>query len=194
MKDVKYKRLGPPSIWRRFRASPEDLFDFARDRVDLGHPVDAAQDAALAIVRQDRRRLTMIDLEPLLDGLWPVVRATGELAAAAGVANAVNLRPVVAFVITGTALLTGKPSGQTFNQGGLADLDLDHMVEPETPLGQHLIERLRLWQRPREAVKNEAVAAIRLADPIGDHGDDDAVGNQMAGIHDALDTKPELAA
>ena len=38
------------------------------------------------------------------------------------------------------------------------------------------------------------LAAIRLGDALGDHVDDDVVGDELAGIHDRLDPLPELAA
>src|SRR5439155_19018809 len=75
-------------------ASSEDLFDCARNRVYLGHSVDRAEDPTVAIIRQDRRRLTMVDFEPRLDRLRPVVGAARKLAAAANIADLVDLGPV----------------------------------------------------------------------------------------------------
>src|SRR3984893_448088 len=176
------------------KALAEDLFDFARDRIDLGHSIDRGEDATVAIIRQDRRRLTMVDFEPRLDRLRPVVGAARKLAAAANVTGLVDLGPVIAFVIAGAALLTAEASGKAIDQHGLIDLELDHVVESETTARQHFIERLRLRERPRKAVENKAVAGIRLADAVGDHVYDDAVGNELARIHDALDAEPQLAA
>ena len=65
-------------------------FDLPRHLVDLGHAVDRAQDAAVTVIRQDRRRLIAIDLEPRLDRLRPVVGPTHKLGAAANVADAVD--------------------------------------------------------------------------------------------------------
>src|SRR5580693_2001618 len=96
-------------------------------------------------------------------------------------------------MIAGATMLTVKTSGEPCDKSGLIDLKLDHVVDPETTLRQHLIQGLGLRQRARKAVENKAVSAIRLADTIGDHVDDDSVGNQLTGIHDALDTEPELA-
>src|SRR5215471_13290742 len=83
----------------RRKASPEDLFDFARDRADLSHPIDRAQDPSVTIIGQDGRCLTMVDFEPRLDCLRPVVRAAGEFASTAAVANPVDFWPMVSFVI-----------------------------------------------------------------------------------------------
>ena len=91
---------------------PEDPLDFAADRVDLGHPINAAQDAAVSKIGQDRRRLAMIDIEPRPDRLRSVVRSAGEFTSTASIADAVDLGPVVAFVIAGATLLTAKTSSE----------------------------------------------------------------------------------
>src|SRR5207249_2437632 len=93
------------------KASSEDLFDCARNRVYLGHSVDRAEDPTVAIIGQDRRRLTMVDFEPCLDRLRPVVGTARKLAAAANIADLVDLGPVVAFVIARAALLAAEASG-----------------------------------------------------------------------------------
>ena len=177
----------------RWRGAAQDFFDLARNRIDLGHAIDGPQNAALTIIRQDGRGLAMIDIEPRPDRLRPVVGAADEFAAAASIANSVDLRPVVALMVAGTTLLTGKPSREPVNQGVLVDVELDHVVEPAIVLCQHLIKRLRLRQRSGETVENKAVTAIWLPDAVGDHVDDDIVGDELAGIHDALDAQPELA-
>ena len=63
----------------------------------------------------------------------PIIGAADEFAAAANIANSVDLGPVVALVIAGTTLLTGKASGEAVNQCVLVDVELDHVVEP-TPV------------------------------------------------------------
>src|SRR5260370_34366074 len=78
--------------------SPENFVDLSRHRVDVGHAVDPAQNAAIAIIGQDRRGLTMIDLEAGLDRLGPVVSAADEFAAPAYVADALVARSVIPLV------------------------------------------------------------------------------------------------
>src|SRR5437867_698245 len=114
------------------KASPEDLFDFVCDRVDPSHSIDQAEDPTVTIIGQDRRRLTMIDLEPRLDRLRPVIGAAGEFASTAAIADPVDFWPMVAFVIAGATLLAAEAPGQAINQSGLLDLELDDIVEPET--------------------------------------------------------------
>ncbi len=52
--------------------------------------------------------------------------------------------------------------------------------------GQHPVERARLRDRAREAIEDEAVAAVGLDDPLGDDADDDLVGDEPTGVHDSL--------
>src|SRR5262249_50788238 len=177
----------------RRKASPEDLFDFARDRADLGHSIDRAEDPAITVIREDRRRLTMVDFKTRLDRLRPVVGAAGEFASTAAIADPVDFRPMVSFVIAGATLLAAEAPGQAINQCDLVDLELDDMVELEAVAREHLVQRPGLRQRPRKAVENKAVAAIRLANAVGNHVDHDAIGNELAGIHDALDAQSDLA-
>src|SRR5216683_3845330 len=99
----------------------------------------------------------MIDIEPRLDRLRPVVRAAGELASATNIAGPVDLGPVVAIVVAGAAFLAGKASGQPIDESRLVDGELDHVVDREAALRQHPIERLRLRQSSWETVEYETV-------------------------------------
>src|SRR5215510_4733098 len=101
----------------------------------------------------------MIDLKPRPHGFRPIVRATDEFAAAASIANSVDLRPIVTLVISGTTLLTGKASGQPIDQGGFVNFELDHMVEPVITSRQHPIERLRLRQCSGETIEHKPATA-----------------------------------
>ena len=122
----------------------------------------------------------MVNIEPRSHCFRPVVCAANEFATAASIANSINLRPVVALVIAGTTLLTGKASGETIDQGGFVNFELDHMVKPVIASRQHLIERLRLCQRSGETVEHKAVTTIRLLDTVGDHVDNYVVGDELA--------------
>jgi len=132
MENVRCGRSGLCPTSRKRGASAKDFFDLARNRIDLGHPVDVAQNATLPIIREYRRCLAMIDFESRLDCLRPVVRTADEFARATSVANPVDLGSIVAVVIASATMLTSKASGEPLDQGALIDLELDHMVEPET--------------------------------------------------------------
>ena len=158
----------------------KDFFDFARHRINLGHSIDGPQNATLPIIRQDRRGLAMIDIEPRPYRFRPVVRAADEFATAASIAKPVDFGPVVALVIAGATLLTGKASSEPIDQGGFVNFELYHMVKLATASREHLIERLRLCQRSGETVEHKAATTIRLLDTVGDHVDNYVVGDELA--------------
>ena len=60
----------------------------------------------------------------------------------------------------------------------LVDLELDHAVEVQPLLAQHVVERLGLRDRARETVEDEAVLGVRLVDAVGDDRNDDVVGDE----------------
>src|SRR5438128_10836955 len=98
------RRPAPPASMPTTRtASGEQLLDLPGHGVDIGHAVDRPQNAPSPVIRQDRRGLPAIDLEPGLDRFRLVVGAVHEVGAAAHVAHATDLRPLVALVIAGTA-------------------------------------------------------------------------------------------
>ncbi len=59
---------------------------------------------------------------------------------------------------------------------------------------ERLLERVGLLLVAREAVEQEAVARVAVADALGDHADDHLVGHELAGVHVALGLAPELGA
>ena len=74
----------------------------------------------------------------------------------------------------------------------VADVDQHHRGDAPVELGELGVERLRLRCRPREAVEDEAVAGLLGVDPLGDHADDDLVGNQVAAVHVGLRVQADL--
>ena len=73
-------------------------------------------------------------------------------------------------------------------------LEEHHPVEGR-PLGlEQLVERLRLRRRPREAVQDEPLPAVRLGEPLADESDDHRVGDQLARVHVAPGLEPEPGA
>ena len=53
----------------------------------------------------------------------------------------------------------------------------------DAEVGQQLVQRGRLRHGAREAVEQEAVAGVRLGEPVPDHVDGDLVRHQLAGVH-----------
>src|SRR5687768_11907521 len=93
---------------KRLRLDPRK---HARDvlgyRIGIGHAVHALQQPFVLVVRQDRRGLLAIGLEPRLHRLRIVILAPGELRAAADVAHALFLGALELVVIAGAALGAG---------------------------------------------------------------------------------------
>ena len=56
---------------------------------------------------------------------------------------------------------------------------------------EELVEILRLLHGARIAVEHEAMDAIRLIDPRGEHAVDEGVGDQASGNDDRLGFQPE---
>src|SRR5690606_31247194 len=133
---------------------------------------DLHEPAAAPVVRQDRRGLPVVDLQPLAQRLDVVVAARG--AAVAG-----------AF---------GRSRLDALDQHLVRHRDLDHEVQGQALALEQRIKRLGLRDGAREAVEDEALAAIRLLDALGDHLDHQGVGHQLPLVHDLPGLAPELAA
>src|SRR5690348_7035403 len=163
----------PPLLASALDGLTENAIDLAGYRVDFGHSVDAAQNAAVTVIGQDWRSLFAVDLEPGFDGLGPVIGAAGELGAATAVAYSMLARPIVPVVVAGAALVAAKPPGQPVDEDRLVDIQQNHVIEPEAVLGQHRVERLCLRHVAWKTVEYETPAAIRLDNAAVDHFDDD---------------------
>ena len=96
-------------------------------------------------------------------------------------------------IVAGAALGTGEPAGDPLDQHSVVHAELDHRVDPAVEVLQHRVERLRLGQGARKSVENKAVRAVRLEDALGQHGDDDLVGDETALFHDLAGAKADFA-
>ena len=76
-------------------------------------------------------------------------------------------------------------------QHTLVDPQLDHAVELQSLVVQHLVERLRLRGRAREPVEDEAFLGVRLVDALGHDRIDDVVRDELAPVHDVLGLQPD---
>jgi len=66
------------------------------------------------------------------------------------------------------------------------NVELNHRTDLLTRLGQQLIKHLCLLQSPREAIEDEATAAIRLGDSVLDDAHNDVITHQTTLFHDLL--------
>ena len=128
----------------------------------------------------------MVGGKPQFDRFFVVIGPAIEFFTAADIANTVFGRQLVEIVVAGAATGAGESSGDPFGQRLVVNHHLDHTIELESFVHQHLIQRLCLCQGPREAVQDKTGRAIRLTDPIGDDADDNVIGNQITRFHNAI--------
>ena len=154
-------------------------------------PSTALKDVVVVVPLDQRLRLLMVGRQALLDHLGLVVVADHQLAAV-DVADALLLRGVELEVEDVAALLAGPPAAEPPDDLLVGDVDHQRGAHLAAELADLLAERLGLRDRPREAVEDEPVAGLRLLDPLRDHGDDQLVGDQVAGVHVLLRLGAEL--
>ena len=160
----------------------------------IGHAVHRVQQTLRRVVRQDRRGLPVIGLQPSHNGLAVIVSAADKFVAAAFVAHAGHSRLMEAIVIPRTAFGAGEAAGDPFNERAVIDLQFNDRVERHLLAGQHRIQGNRLRNRARKAVQNEPSGAIWLLNAPGKHADHDVVRHQATGFHDRLRLQANLAA
>jgi hypothetical protein len=73
-------------------------------------------------------------------------------------------------------------------------IEQEHVRQRAPGVGEHAVERLRLLDRPREAIEQEAAPRVGLAEARAHEADDDLVGHEVSGVHVALRCGTQLAA
>ena len=144
----------------------DGLLDLGEDFVLRPVAVDPDEIAEDPVVPDERLRLAVVELEPLLD----------------------RLRRVVC-----PPLFLGAPM-QALERDLVGDLKLEDDRQRAADLGQHRVERLRLGHRAREAVEDEPVLGVLGLEPLPDQLDHQVVGDELAALEDRLHAAPELAA
>src|SRR5262249_34346469 len=71
------------------------------------------------------------------------------------------------------------------------ELELEYGVEWAADLAEHLVERLRLWNRAREAVEDESFMRVRLREALPYELDHEVVRHELPSLIDRLHTPPE---
>ena len=67
---------------------------------------------------------------------------------------------------------------------GVIDLHQHDACQRLTDLGQQLLERRRLHQVARKAIKDKTLGSIRLSKALANNAQHDRVIDQLAGLHD----------
>jgi hypothetical protein len=92
------------------------------------------------------------------------------------------------------AALADPAAGQPPDGLVVGHVDEQDGRELAAELRQRLVERLRLGDRAREPVEQEAVAGLVALHALEDDADDDVVGDELAPVHVLLGLLPELGA
>ena len=83
------------------------------------------------------------------------------------------LRRVEADVVDVLRLAADAAAAEPLDQRLQPDVEHRHAVDRAVDRRQHLVQRLGLGQRAREAVQHEPGVGVGLRQPLADHADDD---------------------
>ena len=71
-----------------------------------------------------------------------------------------------------------------------SDIDEQSGIQRALQLGQHGVKSHSLRGGTRETVQDDALLGVRLLDALLHQIDDQIIGNQLAGVHEALALTP----
>ncbi len=133
------------------------------------------------VVVDQRAGLRAVDLKALLHGFFLVVLALDQVLAGhvvlAGYFGWIELD-----VVGAAAGGVRAAAAHALDDGVEGHVDFQHVVE----LDAGCLQGVGLWNGAREAVKEEALGAVRLGDAFLNQTDDDVVADQGARVHDGL--------
>ncbi len=89
-------------------------------------------------------------------------------------------------MITAPAVLACPTPGKPFDQNIGIHLQCHNGVESLIQLNQRLLKSIGLHNSPRKSVKNKAVTAVRLLQALSHNADNNRIGHQRSGIHEAI--------
>ena len=131
----------------------------------------------------------MICLQTVEHGSGLVVLTDDELAAAA-VAHALDLALLVDDVVACAALFADAAAAHAVDDDIVSDRQLQHLVDADA----HLLDGLCLCDGAGHTVQNEAVCTVSLGQAVLQDANDDLIGDQCAGVHEALCLQAHLGA
>ena len=97
-------------------------------------------------------------------------------------------------VVDITGLRVHAPAGDAFQDKAVWHLDQHHGVQGHVSLCQINGQRLGLRPGARKAIENEPLGAIRSRRAFDDHRNDQFVGHQLAGLHEAVGLLAQIRA
>ncbi len=109
------------------------------DMLNVAGSVDRSQQALVAVMRDDRRRLRIICSEALANHGFGIVLAAEELGAAAAITHILDLRSMEIVIIQGATFGAGEPAGDPPYDILVWHVQIQHVVEMHLPAMQHFV-------------------------------------------------------
>lgn len=134
------------------------------DRARLLACIDLRPDAGLLVVTDDRTRLLVVRSQSFLQRVGVIIAPLDEWLARHIISHLL-LRRVEDLVVGATRGGVDEAASDARNEQIVVDLELDCVLQRLRLAGQHLVELLRLRDRPGEAIEDEAMISS-LADVL----------------------------
>lgn len=167
--------------------------------------IDALPDAGLLVVADHGGRLGVVGCKALLQSIGVVVAALNKRLARHVVLHVV-LRGVKGAVVAATGCRVDQTAGDTGDQQGVVDLQLDGVLELLVALREHRVEALGLHDGAGEAIEDEpgqksaallvghgqgwehipSLALLIVVELLLDHANDNLIADETALVHDLL--------
>ncbi len=131
----------------------------------------------------------MVDRQAMTHGFFGVVLALYQVFAG-DIVFTFNFRRVVDGVVHAARGLVNATACDTLDDFFVFHRDFNHGIQLDTSRHQGF----GLRNGARETVEQETVGTVRLRDTVLDQGNDQVIGNQATGVHDALGLNAQLGA
>lgn len=172
----------------RFAQSPADLVG---DQVHVVVSLDVLD--LIAVVVQHWSGLLVELVQTGLQLLSGIV-TTLHQRLASNVILALILGRVEVDIVGASGGSVDQATSDTLDQEIIVDAQVDHLVNGNTLLGQHGVQKLGLCHSSGETIQDETLLALRVPDGLSDDASDDIITNQLASIHDGLGLLAHLRA
>jgi hypothetical protein len=152
--------------------------------------IDRAEQVALCVEREHRRRLSIIDIEPRCDGRFPVVVTLVKLASAA-IADIYLPRWIEDDVIGCAAGTAGAAAAHPAKQLFARNDDANDATQGSFLSIEHGVQCIGLLNGARESVEEEAIRTVGFLQSFLDGTEKDIIGYELATIHICLGGVPK---
>jgi hypothetical protein len=137
-------------------------------------------------VLHQRAGLSLVDIEPLEDGILGIVAALVDLTFPTLTAVTLRWRRCELDMKGISALPTNTATAETTNQLCRVTLEEDHMIEGQLEYREQAIEGRALLQISWVSVEQPAASGVLFGEAIFDQFQDHGIGDQVSGVHELL--------